>query len=105
MGGGPAESDNLELLACANCYDITSETVFNKPQFYNAAWWYFSKKRSFGFSPTSRIEQENADRFNKTDRLRLSWHINNQVGGYRLGNITDLNDSEKYKKYIFIKFI
>ena len=67
---------------------------------------------SFGFSPIPNINQNYADfydctyvnnKFNCSDNKRLSWHLTNIHGGWRIGNISELNSSPSYQKYIFLK--
>ena len=68
---------------------------------------------SFGFSPNQNILQYYADSYdcllnnnNKyicNDNKRLSWHLTEISGGWRIGSISGLNSSPDYRKYIFLK--
>ena len=59
--------------------------------------------RSFGFSPNSTINQNIADYFDLNDRFRLSWHLNGNNGGYRLGDKYNLDWDRSFKKYAFVR--
>lgn len=100
--GGRAGSDTLSLIACGNCLVVTDTTEINRPKFNTAAFWYNTPRKSFGFAPNSTINQDDADNYFSNDRLRLSWHLNG-LGGWRLGNFTNLADGV-FRKYIFYKF-
>ena len=101
--GGSLENDPLLIvIACANCLNVTTQTILNNPQFYGAAYWYFTINKSFGYSPTSTITQNDADLYDRDSNFRLSWHLDNFLGGYRLGNLTGLNENTTYSKKIFI---
>lgn len=101
--GGAKNSDFLEVVACGNCYAIVSRTSLNKPVYIGQAYWYMIPGTSFGFSPTSSINQTTADMYNLQDPLRLSWVLDQGKGGMRLGNKTNLQTDTNYRKYLFIK--
>ena len=92
----------LRVLACANCLNVTTQTNLNQPNLVGEAYWYFTPNYSFGFAPTSKIDQFNADIFEKTSNLRVSWHLDAR-GGYRLGNIMSLNTNTNHYKKVFLK--
>jgi len=92
----------LRVLACANCLSVTTQTNLNQPNLVGEAYWYFTPNYSFGFAPTSKIDQFNADIFEKTSNLRVSWHLDAR-GGYRLGNIMSLNTNTNHYKKVFLK--
>ena len=92
---------NIILAACGNCYAITSQTVFNTPVYDSGVWWYNTPGNSFGFSPSSTINQNKADTYNFNPKFRLSWHLTN-VGGWRLGSLTGLY-SDVYHKCVYLK--
>ena len=102
-GGGAVNSDNLDVVSCGNCYSILTPTVQNSPVFVGSAYWYMTSGYSFGFSPIYLVSQHTADTYNLSDPLRLSWHLNTNSGGWRLGTINSLDASTNYKKYLFIK--
>lgn len=108
-GGAAVASDNLLLVSCGNCFAVLTETPLNKPVLNNGAYWYLTDKKSFGFSPSSNIKQDNADwydcdkaRKKCTDDKRLSWWLSGR-GGARLGKISHHESSlNNYRKIIMI---
>jgi hypothetical protein len=110
--GGSDTADNLLLVSCGNCLNILTPTTINNPNLINGAYWYFTDKKSFGFSPIFSIAQNFVDIYdcpyfprNCKDSKRLSWSLTGYHGGWRLGI---LNDDEKsipfnYQKMIFLK--
>lgn len=101
--GGKSGSDILNLVSCANCYSVLTMTNLNVPHYVGSAYWYLTQNKSFGFSKYSSINQNTADNNNHDDIYRLSWHLDHNHGGWRLGNIIWLNSDNNYKKYIFIR--
>ncbi|CAF0727637.1 unnamed protein product [Brachionus calyciflorus] len=103
VGGSKVGSSILHLAACANCLSVLTETPLNSPRKVGSAFWHFTPKESFGFAPNSEINQNNADFSNHYDNSRLSWHIDRNGGGWRLGSIIYLNNDTSHKRYIFIR--
>ena len=108
LGGGIPTDGTLLLVSCALCLNITQYTSFNQPNFVGSAYWYFYPSLSFGFAPTPEINQHQADEIDCNglidcqSNLRLSWHLDLNVGGWRLGTISLLNYDNNYYKRIFI---
>jgi hypothetical protein len=50
-----------------------------------------------GFAPSSKIIQDNADRFDLGNNQRVSWQLDNVTTGYRLGSIIELGYFRYYK--------
>ncbi len=108
LSGKAVGSATILLAAAAPTAQVFTETVINTPQLLNGAYWYYTlsttdpEQGSIGFAPTNSINQNSADYGNWTDPLRLSWHLMEGSGGYRLGDINrdtygagtgiDLND-------------
>ena len=114
VGGGAIKNqDILTLVSCGNCNDILTNTSINSTVLVNGAYWYMKSNYSFGFSPNQNILQYYADSYdcllnnnNKyicNDNKRLSWHLTEISGGWRIGSISGLNSSPDYRKYIFLK--
>ena len=103
VGGGIRGDDNMRLVACGNCLSVLSVTVLNTPNYVGSAYWYYTPTKSFGFSPTSSINQNSCDYIESNNNFRLCWHTDNNSGGYRLGNIINLNSDSSYSKYVFLK--
>lgn len=100
LGGGEVGNDNIRVVACAPCSDVIVDTPVNSPVFHGLAYWYLSDTLSVGFAPTSTISQGQADTFDMTGDLRLSWHLSGS-DGFRAGSIS--NPGSTYNKYVFIK--
>ncbi len=103
VGGGARGDDNMRLVSCGNCLSVLAVTLVNKPNYVGSAYWYYTPTRSFGFSPTNSISQNSCDNSNLADNFRLCWHTNNIDGGYRVGNLYNLNTNSDYSKYVFLK--
>jgi hypothetical protein len=109
LTGKAVGSSTLPVLAAAPTSQVFTNTVLNTPQLLNGAYWYNTPSRSIGFSPTNIISQQSADAQNNSDPLRLSWHLLDQGGGWRLGEINafnpnsgvDLNFSSDYLKQVW----
>lgn len=100
------DSTTILLAAAAPTAQVFTETVINTPQLLNGAYWYYtlvttvSYEGSIGFAPTNTINQSSAD-FGTTGEQRLSWHLIENLGGYRIGDDTSLNDSSAYLKQVW----
>ena len=105
IGGIDSATDwnNLLTIACGNCLFITScETQLHSPVLHNQVYWYFTPHYSFGFSPNSTINQYQADSYDQDSKQRISWHLDLQTGGWRLGSITWLNSDTRYYKILLL---
>jgi hypothetical protein len=91
LSGKAVESSTILLAAAAPTAQVFTETVGNTPQLLNGAYWYNTQFTSIGFAPTATIIQNNADSRDPLDPLRLSWHLDNEIGGWRIGAINSLN--------------
>ncbi|CAF1007353.1 unnamed protein product [Brachionus calyciflorus] len=103
VGGSLNNSDILELVACANCLQILTNTTVNSPKLVGSVYWYMTPGVSFGFSPSSTIIQNPTDVYKLSDPLRLSWCINLNYRSWRLGTLTNLTSKTLYKKLLFVK--
>jgi hypothetical protein len=57
-----------------------------------------------GFAPSSAINQDNGDDFDKSNNQRVSWLLNIiNWGGWRLGSLINLDDNTRYYKVILKK--
>jgi hypothetical protein len=110
LSGKAVGSSNILLAAAAPTAQVFTETVRNTPQLLNGTYWYYTLNislqdgiplGSIGFAPTGVINQETADIQSRSDPLRLSWHIEPILGGYRLGDLNPLNDSTAYLKQVW----
>ncbi len=64
----------------------------------NGLYWYNKHGSSFGFSPVENVYLNTADTATDQSEYRMSWHIDQGVGGYRAGN---MNPSGDYYKVIY----
>jgi hypothetical protein len=101
LSGKAVGSSNILLAAAAPTAQVFTETVGNTPQLLNGAYWYNTQFTSIGFAPTATITQTNADSRDPLDPLRLSWHLDNEIGGWRIGAIINLNGSTAYLKQVW----
>jgi len=115
LAGKALHSTTILLAAAAPTAQVFTETVINTPQLLNGAYWYLTLQTyienngSIGFAPTEDIDQGTADLVDDSDPLRLSWHLDEVSGGYRLGGINrfgvepdniDLNEGEGGAAYL-----
>jgi hypothetical protein len=118
LTGKAVGSSTLPVLAAAPTSQVFTETATNTPQLLNGTYWYNTPTLSIGFAPTSVIDQHQADSYeaigyrtsptnnttysSPSSPLRLSWHlINDNSGGWRLGDQIDLNSSTAYLKQVW----
>ena len=96
LAGKAVDSTTILLAAAAPTAQVFTETVLNTPQLLNGAYWYLTLNTFFyvdgfgsiGFAPTEDIDQTSADVVDGSDPLRLSWHLDEGGGGFRLGGIS-----------------
>ena len=104
VGGGKPADGTLKVVACTNCFVITTQTAVNRPNFAGGAFWYLTPSMSFGFAPNNIITQGQADSATTEPNSRLSWHMDTALGGWRLGSLTGLNDNTVYYKKVYLKY-
>ena len=101
LAGKAVGSSTIILAAAAPTSAVFTETVLNTPQLINGTYWYNTPSNSIGFAPTATISQNTADQVDTSSVLRLSWHLNNIEGGWRLGSLTELNSSTAYLEQVW----
>jgi hypothetical protein len=101
LSGKAVGSSTITLAAAAPTSAVFTVTVLNTPQLLNGTYWYNTPSNSIGFAPTATISQNIADQQDTSSVLRLSWHLNNTQGGWRLGSLTELNYSTAYLKQVW----
>jgi len=111
VGGGQLYNDEkiLTLMAvdeCLQALQVTdSPAVAVKSK--QGVFWYNLPDQSFGFSPVEQIVLGEADKCDAScdgnPQYRLSFHTVPNKGGYRLGEITNLNSATEYYKFILVK--
>jgi hypothetical protein len=97
-----ASTSELILAAYGNSSIIYQNTTStdNATNFDRGTYFYKLPDYSFGFSPNSSIGLSIADWSNLNDSLRLSWRLKT-MSGFRIGNITHLDNSILYCKVTF----
>jgi len=108
LSGKAVGSSTITVAAAAPTAQVFTETVINTPQLLNGTYWYYTLATncptcgSIGFAPTSSIDQNSADTSNTEDPLRMSWHLQDDIGGWRLGTFLDFgNNSTAYLKQVW----
>jgi hypothetical protein len=108
MIGAQEKPGSPLLLAATGPVDVlTINTPLNSPLKYGDVWWYFTAGKSFGFAPTSLLNQNDAlggdIRFvgETFPTKRLSWVLNGKLGGYRVGDKSDSNLLMNFRKVIY----
>ena len=92
----------IYLGAFGRAPNVHERTELNTPNLSNGVYWYFTPGKSFGFlrdteliqEPTVDIGTENAD-------SRLSWNLDNGIGGDRAGLYSNLKYESVYRKLIY----
>lgn len=103
MAGRETGSSTLLLLASANRSDAIFDTGtgdLTTTHIANGAQWYFASNYSWGFTDLGDvINKFECDNTNGANSMCL--HTVNNAGGYRIGNITGLNNSDAYEKVFY----
>ncbi len=103
MAGRAAGSDIFLVLAAAQFGDTIIDTGANTSQthFANGAKWYYAPNWAWGFtSADDRVNLDACDTGNSPASMCLHTHVS--VGGYRINNIVDLNESTSYESVFFV---
>jgi hypothetical protein len=95
-----AGSSTLALVAVALASEVFAQHC--DARLANGVYWYNCDKQSFGFAASSRISLNSADTSSEQCERRLSWHLDQTSGGYRVGCTTNLNSDSSYYKQILI---
>ena len=88
--------------------EVLKETPKTRPHEHNGVAWYLTKGASFGFAPAGcAVNQIDADNLDSQGAFRLSWHLDNDCGGYRAGykipECDDDEDEQGWSKLLFYK--
>lgn len=64
--------------------------------------WYNHPQYGFGFASSSKVNLNTCDYGNYKDcGSRLCWHLDQNIGGYRAGCVTDLNSDWAWRKVVY----
>ena len=100
-------SSTIALLAQGERSDVTFNTGNNGDVLHvaNGVGWYFDNDSlgSWGFVRAGDTVNKNNCDVDDTgaDNERLCWHLND-VGGYRCGSVTELNESNSYERVVYV---
>jgi hypothetical protein len=103
MAGRETGSSTLLLAAQASfaeVFTITAQSA-NATNLFNGAQWYFNPNDwSWGFAEAGATTFQKQCDVN-VGALRMCLHTFDGVGGYRIGDVQGLNDSQAYEKVFF----
>ena len=92
----------ISLGAFALASEVHKITALNTPHESNGAYWYFTPGKSFGFLGDGTLQQEpDADMGTTNAESRLSWNLDHSLGGYRAGDMINLNNQRYMRKLIY----
>ncbi|CAF1282331.1 unnamed protein product [Adineta steineri] len=94
-------NQSISLAAVGPASILKLNTTWNVPQQFGQVYWYRTNGKSFGFSPTVTIRQTSADNADLDSPLRLSWLLDQNMGGYRSGSTRSLADNSLWHKVIY----
>jgi hypothetical protein len=98
---GATYNGSIILAAVGPASVLTLNTMWNRSQQFGQVYWYRTEGKSFGFSPTITIRQTSADNEDLDSPLRLSWLLDQNMGGYRAGVARSLADNTLWHKIIY----
>ena len=84
----------------SNIFAVTTSTT---TAYYDlgGAYWYRYPSYSFGFASSSNVTLNTCDVGSTDCASRLCWHLDINVGGYRAGCTTWLNDDPTWRKVMY----
>ena len=102
MAGRQTGSDTLLALAEGNKTQIFADTGHTSvTHTVNGAEWWFSQEWSWGFTALGdTVSNSQCD--TSDSPLSMCLHTVSSYGGYRINNITGLNNSLAYEKLLFV---
>lgn len=103
VGALSTDTTVFVLGAFVNASIIRKGTCLNKPIESNGVCWYMKHEMSFGFLDcNSTLSQTPADQSTTNSESRLSWNIDNGLGGYRAGRFADLGSGNStWRKVLY----
>jgi hypothetical protein len=103
MAGRLTGQDTFLLLAETTIADATfnTDSGTSNTHLSNGTNWYFGSDWSWGFAGANEsVSLDQCDTLSGDDRMCL--HTVNGAGGYRIGNVFNLNVSTNYEKVFFV---
>jgi hypothetical protein len=103
VGGLASNATTFLLGAYGPASVLHNHTGLNCVRRYNGVCWYSKANYSFGFLECgTELNQNKADIGSTSPKSRLSWNIDNGLGGYRAGVFIGLNkDTQGWRKLIY----
>lgn len=98
---GATLNGTMSLAAVGPSSVLTLNTLWNQPKQLGQVYWYRTSGKSFGFAPLSTIRQTSGDNEDLSSPLRLSWSLDQNIGGYRAGTTRSLYDNSLWHKVIY----
>lgn len=107
LAGGRTDNSILDVLAATTLADATMDTGSadnGLTTTSNGAEWYYNSDYSWGFGGLGdSVRKFECDSLGSDERDRLCWHtLASDVGGFRSGSNTSLNNSTDWTKYVFV---
>lgn len=107
LAGRRTNSDILDVLAATTLIDATTDTGAANNGLTttsNGSEWYYSPNWSWGFAGLGdAVNKSQCDTNGPSERDRLCWHtLASNVGGWRSGSTTNLNNSTAFEKLVFV---
>lgn len=102
MAGRQTGSSTLLLLASGNRSEVIQDTGTDvlTTHAVNGAAWYFAPNYSWGFDILGGTVNKNECDVSE-GAFSMCLHTIDGVGGYRIGNVTSLNNSTTYEKIFY----
>ncbi len=98
----------LKVAAAGEVRSVLGGTCGEETLVSHGVHWYCREGRDqtkcFGFAPNADIAPSTgwfADKIHKDDPLRLSWRVDGTCGGYRAGDVCDLDNSNDWRKLMW----
>ena len=98
---GATFNGTIVLAAAGPASVLSLNTNWNQPQQFGQVYWYKTTGKSFGFAPSSTIRQTSGDNEDLINTQRLSWLLDQNIGGYRVGALRSLHDNALWRKIIY----
>ena len=102
VGARYKDAEELSLVACGDIEQVFTQTL-GSAHLYEGVWWYMWNEHSFGFSFVKEIKLEDADGLDTPNgNMRLSWHLDKNIGGWRAGEFEGLDLNNEWYKIIYV---
>ena len=101
VGAISSYSSTYLVGAFGSATEVQRQTALNTPHLSGGVYWYFTTGESFGFLNSTDLQQNSADVGSTSPASRLSWHVDQNAGGYRAGENMELNSDTTWRKSIY----